>query len=142
MLSCNYLIDTIPLELEQLQGIHSLNFSHNQLTDSTPKILSNLAELESLDLSHDSLSGEIPPQLLELTFSVVFSVAYRPRVLKHNLELLTQAAMKEIHFFMDSHWRKIALGEMIHLQHQCNPQMYVMRNGMKQIKQSSSLAFQ
>lgn len=128
LVTSNNLIDTIPLELEQLQGIHSLNLSHNQLICSIPKILSNLAELESLDLSHNSLSEEIPHNCFSLPFQwclVLLITTYQvgPWVLKHNLELLMQATMKEIHFFVDSHWRKIVPGEMIHLQHQRNPQM-------------------
>nr|POF24472.1 brassinosteroid lrr receptor kinase brl3 [Quercus suber] len=45
------------------------------MSGSIPKSFSNLIEVESLDLSHNRLSGEIPPQLIELTFLAVFSVA-------------------------------------------------------------------
>ena len=87
-----------------------------------------MAELESLDLSHDSLSGEIPPQLLELTFPVMFSVAYNNLVgktpgIKAQFGTFDTSSYERNPFLCGLPLEKIAPGEMIHLQHQCNPQM-------------------
>ena len=63
-------------ELGHISKFQALNLSHIQLTGSIPKTLSNLIDLESLDLFYSCLRREIPPQLIELTFLEVFSVAY------------------------------------------------------------------
>ncbi|KAG6621625.1 hypothetical protein I3842_Q015200 [Carya illinoinensis] len=75
-LSCNKLTGGIPVELEQLSSIHSLNLPHNQLRDSISDKFSSLASIESLDLSHNSLSGEITSILIDLNFMGTFNVAY------------------------------------------------------------------
>ncbi|KAA8535164.1 hypothetical protein F0562_030167 [Nyssa sinensis] len=75
-LSSNKLTGSIPPEIGNLSGIHTLNFSYNHLNGSIPKTFSGLKNIESLDLSNNRLSGQIPTQLIELNFLSVFKVAY------------------------------------------------------------------
>ncbi|KAL3845821.1 hypothetical protein ACJIZ3_003224 [Penstemon smallii] len=75
-LSQNKLTGSIPNELGDLTGIHTLNLSHNDLTGLIPTSLSNMKEIESLDLSYNKLSGQIPQELTRLNFLSVFSVAF------------------------------------------------------------------
>ncbi|RWR75578.1 receptor like protein 3-like protein [Cinnamomum micranthum f. kanehirae] len=74
--SCNRLTGEIPLEMGQLNGLHSLNLSHNQFTGPIPITLKNLSLIESLDLSYNRLNGTIPSELTELTYVEIFSVAH------------------------------------------------------------------
>ncbi|CAL5444135.1 unnamed protein product [Camellia sinensis] len=100
-LSCNQLTGEIPFELGKSSGVRALNLSHNLLIGPIPKTFSNLTQIESLDLSYNSLSGNIPTDLINLNFLAVFTVA-------HSLGPLKRAVMREIHFFVDRHWRTIA----------------------------------
>ncbi|XVE63563.1 hypothetical protein DITRI_Ditri07aG0030500 [Diplodiscus trichospermus] len=75
-LSCNRLTGQIPLEIGNLNGLHSLNLSHNNLTGLIPLTISKLKQIESLDLSNNNLYGNIPIQLMELNFLAVFNVSY------------------------------------------------------------------
>src|SRR5262249_43904042 len=50
--------------------------SNNMLTGSIPLNLNGLKSLESLDFSHNNLSGEIPQQLTCLTMLSYFDVSF------------------------------------------------------------------
>ena len=53
-----------------------LNFSNNILTRHIPLSLENLTQLESLDLSQNRLSGKTPPHLIQLTFLEWFNISH------------------------------------------------------------------
>ena len=53
-----------------------LNLSQNSFSGKIPLALDNLKELESLDLSQNKLSGEIPLQLTSLTFLAALDLSY------------------------------------------------------------------
>ncbi|KAL7591902.1 hypothetical protein Lser_V15G34940 [Lactuca serriola] len=74
-LSCNHFEGEIPLSLQDLQGIESLNLSNNHFTGHIFPSLGYLKNLESLDLSQNELSGEIPQQLVQLGFLSIFNVS-------------------------------------------------------------------
>ncbi|XP_042478734.1 receptor-like protein 15 [Macadamia integrifolia] len=75
-LSCNNLINDIPHEIGDSDGLLALNLSHNQLSGSIPKTFSNLKQIESLDLSYNKLTGEIPSEFTTLNTLEVFIVAH------------------------------------------------------------------
>ncbi|CAH1449616.1 unnamed protein product [Lactuca virosa] len=75
-ISSNYFEGEIPLSLQDLQGLESLNLSNNRFTGPILPSLGYLTNLESLDLSQNQLSGEIPHQLLQLGFLAIFNVSF------------------------------------------------------------------
>ncbi|KAL4555330.1 hypothetical protein LXL04_037947 [Taraxacum kok-saghyz] len=75
-LSCNHLEGEIPLSLQELHGIQSLNLSNNHFTGRVLPSLGYLKNLESLDLSVNELSGVIPQQLVQLGFLQIFNVSF------------------------------------------------------------------
>eukprot|EP01018_Ginkgo_biloba_P025480 Gb_25753 [translate_table: standard] len=62
-LSQNHLIGTIPLEIEKLNGLITLNLSWNSLSGTIPDVFGTAMQLESLDLSRNELSGQVPTSL-------------------------------------------------------------------------------
>ncbi|KAI7735823.1 hypothetical protein M8C21_017107 [Ambrosia artemisiifolia] len=75
-LASNNLSGDIPVEVGNMQSIHTLDLSQNNFTGTIPASISNLTNLEKLDLSHNLLSGEIPDSLSSLNFLSSFNVAY------------------------------------------------------------------
>ncbi|KAK1434940.1 hypothetical protein QVD17_00695 [Tagetes erecta] len=75
-LSCNNFEGQIPLSLQDLHGLESLNLSNNHFTGPILSSLGNLKKLESLDLSKNELSGQIPQQLLQLGFLSILNVSF------------------------------------------------------------------
>ncbi|CAH1450087.1 unnamed protein product [Lactuca virosa] len=75
-LSCNHFEGEIPLSLQDLQGLQSLNLSNNHFTGSILPSLESLKNVEALDLSQNELSGEIPQQLVQLNFLSIFNVSF------------------------------------------------------------------
>ncbi|XP_071725986.1 receptor-like protein 6 [Rutidosis leptorrhynchoides] len=75
-LSSNNFTGPIPRELQDLQGLQSLNLSNNQLSGPILPSLGNLTNLESVDLSQNALSGEIPQELLQLGFLAILNVSF------------------------------------------------------------------
>ncbi|KAF5931573.1 hypothetical protein HYC85_027744 [Camellia sinensis] len=70
----------------------------------------NLKFLEVFIVAHNNLSGKLLDK-------------------KHNLGPLKQAVMKEIHLFVDCHWRKIAQPSLIcHTRQQQHPQTKLREN--------------
>ena len=63
----NWLIGSIPAELQDLTSLQTLNLSQNQLTGPIPAELGNLTHLGTLDLSKNKLTGSIPAELGNLT---------------------------------------------------------------------------
>ncbi|KAM0031894.1 putative protein kinase RLK-Pelle-LRR-Xb-1 family [Helianthus debilis subsp. tardiflorus] len=75
-LSSNNLSGDIPVEIGNMQSIHTLQLQQNNFSGTIPASISNLTNLEILDLSHNHLSGEIPASLTSLNFLSSFNVAY------------------------------------------------------------------
>ncbi|KAL7591899.1 hypothetical protein Lser_V15G34949 [Lactuca serriola] len=75
-LSCNHFEGEIPLSLQDLQGLQSLNLSNNHFTGRVLPSLESLKNVEALDLSQNKLSGEIPQQLVQLNFLSIFNVSF------------------------------------------------------------------
>ncbi|CAI9294928.1 unnamed protein product [Lactuca saligna] len=75
-LSCNHFEGEIPLSIQDLQGLQSLNLSNNHFTGHVLPSLESLKNVEALDLSHNKLSGEIPQQLVQLNFLSIFNVSF------------------------------------------------------------------
>ncbi|KAJ8759275.1 hypothetical protein K2173_006795 [Erythroxylum novogranatense] len=74
--SANKLTDTIPIQLGELQDLHSFNLSHNLLSGEIPSSFGNLKEIESLDLSHNRLTGTIPQEIVHISTLTTFFVAF------------------------------------------------------------------
>ncbi|XP_059071292.1 receptor-like protein EIX2 [Cryptomeria japonica] len=70
----NQLYDGIPLEIGNLQGLHTLNLSRNNLIGDIPITFGMLEQLESLDLSNNKLHGNIPNEMLKLSSMSTFIV--------------------------------------------------------------------
>ncbi|WVZ69828.1 LOW QUALITY PROTEIN: hypothetical protein U9M48_018555 [Paspalum notatum var. saurae] len=63
-------------ELSSLEGLRSLNLSHNQMSGPIPDDIGSLKRLESLDLSYNHFSGKIPSSLSDLTFLSCLNLSY------------------------------------------------------------------
>ncbi|KAK7308822.1 hypothetical protein RJT34_05083 [Clitoria ternatea] len=75
-LSSNELSGSIPPQMFNLVGLHSLNLSFNKLVGRIPEEIGNMKNLESLDLSTNQLSGEIPEIMSKLTFLGYLNVSF------------------------------------------------------------------
>ncbi|GLT44390.1 hypothetical protein SLA2020_182930 [Shorea laevis] len=64
----NSLFGDIPLKITRLQGLQSLNLSHNHFTQRIPPNIGDMSSLESLDLSVNKLLGSIPKSMSKLSF--------------------------------------------------------------------------
>ncbi|GKV15195.1 hypothetical protein SLEP1_g25997 [Rubroshorea leprosula] len=67
-LSDNSLFGDIPWKITKLQGLQSLNLSHNHFTKRIPPNIGDMSSLESLDLSVNKLLGPIPESMSKLSF--------------------------------------------------------------------------
>ncbi|CAI0626713.1 unnamed protein product [Linum tenue] len=62
-LSYNHFTGSIPIEVENLKNLGSLDLSHNMLSDSIPRSLGKCVSLESVQLQANLLRGMIPLSL-------------------------------------------------------------------------------
>ncbi|XP_020088163.1 receptor kinase-like protein Xa21 [Ananas comosus] len=67
LLNSNQISGIIPIEIEKLINLTSLDVSGNDLQGTVPVEISHLRQLQFLGLSNNMLSGEIPPSLGNLT---------------------------------------------------------------------------
>ncbi|XP_008226514.2 PREDICTED: receptor-like protein 2 [Prunus mume] len=75
-LSTNNIVGDIPIEIGQLQLLHTLGLDSNNFSGVIPDQISNLRNLEVLNLSMNHLSGIIPSSLASLNFLKEFNVSY------------------------------------------------------------------
>ncbi|XP_022634774.1 receptor-like protein 12 [Vigna radiata var. radiata] len=64
--SSNHFSEEIPIEIEKLSGLISLNLSRNNLIGKIPSNIGNITSLDSLDLSRNQLVGSIPLSLAQI----------------------------------------------------------------------------
>ena len=89
VMSCNFLIGALPLEVHNLKNLAELDLSKNRLSSEIPTTLGSCLSLKQLCLEGDSLEGSIP-QSLDMLRGLIKVALSRNNLYRNILEFLSK----------------------------------------------------